>query len=60
MIEANDAALKARVATGLVFADVTPEDLQRAGMRADVGWDVSAAACAMLYRRLIQAKDTAP
>lgn len=80
VIEANDAALRARVATGVMFADVTPEgllqavhhlvhlhrqkgvwqDLQRAGMRADVGWDVSAAAYATLYRRLTQAKDTAP
>ena len=80
VIEANDAALKARVATGVMLPEVTPEgllqavhqlvhlhrqqglwqDLQRAGMRADVGWDTSAAAYATLYRRLTQAKDTAP
>jgi starch synthase len=66
VIEANHAALKAGVATGLTFAEVTPEGvlqaiqqlvhLQRAGMRADVGWDVSAATYATLYRRLIQAR----
>ena len=79
VIDANDAAVKAGVATGLQFADITAEGLlevvrktvqlyrqpavwrrmQQAGMRADVGWQTSAADYAALYRRLVGAKETA-
>ncbi len=72
VIDANDAAVKAGVATGVQFADITAEGLldavrktvqlhrqgavwarlQQAGMRADVGWQTSAAEYAALYRRL--------
>jgi starch synthase len=72
VIDANDAAVKAGVATGLQFADLSAEGvldavrktlamyrrpeiwrgMQRAGMRADVGWQASAAEYAALYRRL--------
>ena len=78
VIDANDAALKAGVATGVQFADISAEGLleavrktvqlhgqrevwecmQRAGMRADVGWQTSAAEYAALYRRLVQPKAT--
>ncbi len=77
VIDANDAALKAGVATGVQFADISAEGLleavretvqlygqpevwrrmQRAGMRADVGWQTSAAEYAALYRRLVQPKE---
>jgi starch synthase len=73
VIDANDAALSAGVATGVAFA---PGDrgamesavrravvlhregapwlaMQRAGMRADVSWERSAARYAALYRSLI-------
>jgi glycogen synthase len=33
--------------------------MQQAGMRADVGWQTSAADYAALYRRLVGAKETA-
>ena len=79
VIDANDAAVKAAVATGVQFADITAEGLldavrktvalyrrpevwrrmQRAGMRADVGWQTSAAEYAALYRRLPRPKETA-
>ena len=72
VIDANDAAVKAGVATGVQFADISAEGLleavrktvalyrqpevwqrmQRAGMRADVGWRASAADYAALYERL--------
>ena len=78
VIDANDAALKAGVATGVQFADISAEGLleavrktvqlhsqpdvwqrmQRAGMRAEVGWQTSAAEYAALYRRLMQPKET--
>ena len=78
VIDANDAALKAGVATGVQFADISAEGLleavrktvqlhsqpdvwqrmQRAGMRAEVGWQTSAAEYAALYRRLVQPKET--
>lgn len=77
VIDANDAALKAHVATGLQFSDISAEGLldavrktvelyrqppvwrrmQLAGMRADVGWQTSAADYAALYRRLPRTKD---
>jgi starch synthase len=77
VIDANDAALKAHVATGLQFSDISAEGLldavrktvvlyrqpqlwrrmQLAGMRADVGWQTSAAEYAALYRRLPRTKD---
>jgi starch synthase len=77
VIDANDAALKAGVATGLQFSDISAEGLldavrktvvlyrqpqlwrrmQLAGMRADVGWQTSAAEYAALYRRLPRTKD---
>jgi len=76
VIDANDAAVKAGVATGVQFADISAEGLleavrktvalyrqpevwqrmQRAGMRADVGWRASAADYAALYQRLPRAK----
>ena len=79
VIDANDAAVKAGVATGVQFADISAEGLldavrkavqlfrqpevwrqiQRAGMRADVGWSASAAEYAALYRRLPPAKEIA-
>lgn len=72
VIDANDAAVKAGVATGVQFGDVSAEGLleavhktvalyrrhdawrrmQQAGMRADVGWQSSAAEYAALYRVL--------
>ena len=72
VIDANDAALKAGVATGLQFSDISAQGLldavrktvqlhhrpevwrrmQQAGMRADVGWAVSAAEYAAVSRRL--------
>lgn len=72
VIDANEAALRARVATGFLFDALTADGvvdatmrmvdayrrpdvwlgLQRAGMRADVGWSASAATYAALYRRL--------
>jgi starch synthase len=78
VIDANDAAVKAAVATGVQFADITAEGLldavrktvalyrrpevwrsiQLAGMRADVGWQTSAAEYAALYRRLPRPKET--
>ncbi len=75
VIDANDAALKAGVATGIQFAEVTAEGLlealrrtvqlyrhhpghwqqmQRNGMKADVGWQASAAEYAALYASLLQ------
>ncbi|HEX3140904.1 MAG TPA: glycogen synthase GlgA, partial [Rhizobacter sp.] len=79
VIDANDAALKAGVATGVQFADISAEGLlaavrktvalyrqpelwrrmQRAGMRAEVGWPSSAAEYAALYRRLTLPTETA-
>ena len=76
VIDANDAALKAGVATGVQFGDVSHEGLLEAvrrtvrlyaqpevwqrmqinGMRADVGWQASAAEYAALYRRLKDAR----
>ena len=73
VIDANDAALKAGVATGIQFDAATVEDvvaaieravdlfarpeawrdIQTQGMRADVGWDASAAAYRSLYDRLL-------
>jgi len=77
VIDANDAALKAGVATGVQFSDISAEGLldavrktvalyrqpefwqrmQLAGMRADVGWQSSAAEYAALYRRLPRPKE---
>jgi starch synthase len=77
VIDANDAAVKAAVATGVQFSEITAEGLldavrktvalyrrpevwrrmQLAGMRADVGWQTSAAEYAALYRRLPRPKD---
>jgi starch synthase len=78
VIDANDAAVKAGVATGLHLAEVSADgvldavrralalhrqpavwrSLQRAGMRADVGWQASAAEYASLYRRLCASRET--
>ncbi len=73
IVDANDAATRAGVATGFQFDALTADGivaavgrmvdayrdrddrwraLQRAGMRADVGWSRSAADYAALYRRL--------
>ena len=79
VIDANDAAVKAGVATGVQFSDVSIEGLldavrrtvalyrqpaawqrlQIAGMRADVGWQTSAAEYAALYRRLVRPQEPA-
>ena len=73
IIDANEAALAAGVATGIQFAPPEPGALaraiertvalhgdksvwtaiQRAGMKADFGWDRSAARYAALYRSLL-------
>ncbi|WP_088279643.1 glycogen synthase GlgA [Ideonella sp. A 288] len=78
VIDANDAAMKAGVATGVQFAEVSAEGvldavrrtvalyrrpavwqrLQAAGMRAEVGWQASAAEYAALYRRLCHREET--
>lgn len=75
VIDANDAALRAGVATGLQLTSVSHEGLmaavrkavhlhaegapwqrlQQAGMTGDVGWSVSAARYAALYRQLLAA-----
>lgn len=80
VIDANDAALRAGVATGLQLATVSHDGLlaaihkavhlhaqpavwramQRAGMTGDVGWSVSAARYAALYRGLLAASATLP
>lgn len=80
VIDANPAALKAGVATGLQFGDISAAGvldtvqravalhrepqrwraLQKAGMRADVGWASSAAEYALLYRRLLASTRPTP
>jgi starch synthase len=74
IIDANDAAISAGVASGIQFAPMTQPNfehalawattlyadraawtsIQRAGMKADVSWDRSAARYAQLYRSLVQ------